>query len=162
MRKFSALLPCRNNEKDGMMTSYPPCCLPAPRYTAVRVTVSSYDFISKVGGIERLFFGWYSWVRRQSLFEPQQIRLDKVLHISKFLLKLCHTLIMEQFGNLTNLLGVSPITLHIHNVIIEKRVPICSQFHVHLITQKIINQRQLKNQQKMLWVRDLKGSFILQ
>ena len=96
------------------------------------------------------------------MFETQEIRLDKVLHISKFLLKLCHTLIMEQFGNLTNLLGVSPITLHIHNVIIEEKVSICSQFHVDLITQKIINQRQLKNQQKMLWVRDLKGSFILQ
>ena len=82
------------------------------------------------------------------MFETQEIRLDKVLHISKFLLKLCHTLIMEQFGNLTNLLGVSPITLHIHNVIIEERVSICSQFHVDLITQKIINRSQLKNQQQ--------------
>ena len=61
-RKFSALLPCRNNEKDGMMTSYPPCFFPlvsvtqlcsllhvTNSVTAVRVTVSSYDFICKVG-----------------------------------------------------------------------------------------------------------------
>ena len=27
-RKFSGLLPCRNNEKDSMMTSYPPCFFP--------------------------------------------------------------------------------------------------------------------------------------
>ena len=82
------------------------------------------------------------------MFEPQQIRLDKVLHISKFLLQLCRTLIMVQFGNLTNLLGVSPITLHIHNVIIKERVSICFQFQVDLITQKVINRSQLKNQQQ--------------
>ena len=82
------------------------------------------------------------------MFEPQQIRLDKVLHISKFLLQLCRTLIMVQFGNLTNLLGLSPITLHVHNVIIKERVSICFQFQVDLITQKVINRSQLKNQQQ--------------
>ena len=105
MRKFSALLPCRNNEKDGMMTSYPPCFFPlvgvtqlcsllhVTNYvTAVRVTVSSSDFIGIVGAIEWFLLSGYSGVGRQSLFEPQEIRLDKVLYILKFLLQLCRTL----------------------------------------------------------------------
>ena len=55
---------------------------------------------------------------------------------------------MVQFGNLTKLLGVPPITLHIHNIKIEERVSICSQFQLDLISQEIINRSQLKNQQQ--------------
>ena len=120
--------PSQDNETYAMMTSYPPSFLPlisvwhftsllrvGNNVTALRVTVLRYVFVGIVGGIKWFLLGGYSWVRRQCLFKPQEIRLDKVLYILNFLLQLCGTFILVQFCNLSYLLGVPPITLHIHN-----------------------------------------------
>ena len=140
-----------------MMTSYPPSFLPlisvwhftsllhvANNVTALRVTVLRYDFVGIVVGIKWFLLGGYSWVRRQFLFKPQEIRLDKVLYILNFLLQLCGTFILVQFCNLSYLLGVPPITLHIHNKKVKKRISI----QLNLIIQEMFNGSQLKNQQQ--------------